>query len=351
MSFLLFVALLPAIALLVYVYHKDKADKEPIGLVVRVFLLGAVSGIVAALIEGVLIGLFEAVIPAGPLLIVVEYFIGVAAVEEACKYACLLTVRKNPAFDYVFDAIVYAVAAALGFAALENVFYVFDGGLEVAVVRAIFSVPGHMADGVVMGVFFGLARQRELHGNASGARTYYWLAFLLPVLEHGFYDAALSFESDFAALGALGVDIVFIIIAFVIVHNISKNDSRLSPDGAQAAMPPAQQPFQPQWGSFRQDLPQQPLQQQQQWQQPMQQQWQQPMQQPMQQQWQQPMQQQWQQPMQQPVQQQWQQSVQQGQQPYVPQQGAYQQQPVVPPQQDPSQNGPTIRYSSDQHGQ
>ena len=35
---------MPAIVLLVYVYSKDKAEKEPIGLVVRLFILGAVAG-------------------------------------------------------------------------------------------------------------------------------------------------------------------------------------------------------------------------------------------------------------------------------------------------------------------
>ena len=229
MEILLVAALLPAIALMVYVYRKDKAEPEPAGLVLRVFLLGAVSGIVASIIENVLFGVFEAVIPAGTFLIIVEYFIGVAAVEEGCKYFCLNTVRKNPEFNYVFDAVVYSVAAALGFAALENVFYVFDGGLEVAFTRAIFSVPGHMADGVVMGVFFGLARQRELHGNTGGARTYYLLAWLLPVIEHGFYDSALSLESDLLALAAMGTDLAFIAIAFALIHNVSKNDAPLHP--------------------------------------------------------------------------------------------------------------------------
>lgn len=229
MNILLVAALLPAIALMIYVYNKDKVEKEPVGLVLRVFLLGAVSGLVAGLIENILFGVFEAVIPQGLLLIIIKYFIGVAAVEEGCKYFCLNTVRNRPEFDYVFDAIVYAVAAALGFAALENVMYVFDGGLEVALTRAIFSVPGHMADGVVMGTFYGLARKRELHGNKAGARTYYRLAFLLPVIEHGFYDCALSLESDGMALMALALDLVFIGIAFALVRNISKNDSRLHP--------------------------------------------------------------------------------------------------------------------------
>ena len=226
---LIIAALLPAIVLLVYVYHKDKVEKEPVRLIARVFFLGVVAGPVAAIIETLLINTFESVLPSGIVLLVLEFFVGVAMVEEALKYLALSTVKNNPAFNYVFDGIVYAVAAALGFAALENLLYVFDGGLEVALSRAIFSVPGHCADGVVMGCFFGLAKQREAHGNKSGATLFYVLAFLLPVIEHGFYDAALSTESDALVMVALVVELVFIVFAMILVHQVSKADSPISP--------------------------------------------------------------------------------------------------------------------------
>ena len=232
---LLVAALLPAVALMAYVYSRDKVEKEPAGLVARVFFLGAASGILAGIVEGLLIGAVEAVLPSGLVLVVVEYFVCVAAVEEACKFACLNTVKNNPAFDYLFDAVVYAVAAALGFAALENVFYVFDGGLETAVMRAVLSVPGHAADGVVMGVFYGMARQRELRGDKARATTLYWLAFLLPTIEHGFYDAALSLDDDSMALVAVLFDLAFIAIAFVLVKRAAAKDEPLRPRGSVSA--------------------------------------------------------------------------------------------------------------------
>lgn len=236
-TMLLIAALLPAIVLLLYVYHKDTVEKEPPKLIIRVFLLGVVAGPIAAIVETVLMNAFESALPAGLALLVLEYFVGVAAVEEALKYLALSTIKNNPAFNYVFDGIVYAVAAALGFAALENVLYVLDGGLEVAIQRAIFSVPGHCADGVVMGCFFGLAKQREMRGNKSGARMYYLLAFLLPVIEHGFYDCALSTENDLMVLLALAVELAFIIFAMTLVHRVSKTDA---PIGVANPTAPAQ---------------------------------------------------------------------------------------------------------------
>ena len=243
MTLLFIAALAPAVALMIYIYRKDKVEPEPIGLVLRVFFLGAASGLVASLIESILISAFEAAIPPGTLLLIVEYFVGVAAVEEACKYFCLNTVKNNPAFDYVFDAVVYSVAAALGFAALENVFYVMAGGIETAIMRAIFSVPGHAADGVVMGVFYGIARQHELHGRKAKATQFYWLAFLLPVIEHGFYDWALSTESDVMALVAMAFDLVFIAIAFVLVRKKSVTDEPLHPRAAAPSQAPVATPY------------------------------------------------------------------------------------------------------------
>ena len=255
-------ALLPAIALMLYVYKKDKAEPEPIGLVMRVFFLGAASGIVAGIVESILIGGVEGFMPDGLLRLFIEYFICVALVEELCKFGCLNTVKKNPEFNYVFDAVVYSVAAALGFAALENVFYVLDGGLETALVRAILSVPGHAADGVVMGVFYGLARQHELHGRTQKARTFYILSIALPVIEHGFYDAALSTENDFMALLAMVFDLAFIALAFVLVRRTAKKDEPLHPNmartNAPASMPSAMPgtPAPPMGGYAQQQAPQ-----------------------------------------------------------------------------------------------
>ena len=233
MNILLVAALLPAIVLLVYVYRKDTVEREPLGLVLRLFLLGALAGPLAAIVEGIAFDYFEAHVQPGTLRLFLEYFVGVAAVEEGFKYLFLNTVRNHPEFNYVYDGIVYGVAVSLGFAALENVLYVFDGGLEVALMRAIFSVPGHCAGGVVMGCLFGLAKQRAMHGQKSKARTYYLLAFILPTIEHGFYDAALSAESDLLALAALAIELAFIAFAMVLVKHMSKRDEPIHPNAVQ----------------------------------------------------------------------------------------------------------------------
>ncbi|MBO4352139.1 MAG: PrsW family intramembrane metalloprotease, partial [Eggerthellaceae bacterium] len=145
------------------------------------------------------------------------------------KYRFLNTVRHNPEFNYVFDGIVYAVAVALGFAALENVLYVFDGGIEVAISRAIFAVPGHAADGVVMGCFYGLARKYEMEGYKGKAFSHRVMALLFPILEHGIYDFSLSTGNETVAWFGLGLELVFIAIGMILVNRMSAHDQAISP--------------------------------------------------------------------------------------------------------------------------
>ena len=87
------------------------------------------------------------------------------------------------------DGIVYAVCVSLGFAAFENVMYLFsnmEDFLSVGVTRALFAVPGHFCDGVLMGYYYSKVR------FCSGATTKDQIMVLgAPIILHGLYDAIL----------------------------------------------------------------------------------------------------------------------------------------------------------------
>ncbi|MEI6062093.1 MAG: PrsW family glutamic-type intramembrane protease [Bacteroidota bacterium] len=98
-----------------------------------------------------------------------------------------ILVWRNPNFNEKFDGIVYAVSVALGFAAIENLFYVFsNNSLQVGLLRAFTAVPAHAIFGIVMGFYLGLAR----FGVQQRGK---WLlrAFTVPWLFHGIYDFLL----------------------------------------------------------------------------------------------------------------------------------------------------------------
>ena len=83
--FLLLAALVPAAFLMVQVYRLDRIEKEPPGLLLKLVLFGALSGLAAGAIEGALTRVLDVTLGGGMLRLVLENFLAVALVEEACK--------------------------------------------------------------------------------------------------------------------------------------------------------------------------------------------------------------------------------------------------------------------------
>jgi len=94
--------------------------------------------------------------------------LGAAVPEELFKFAVVVLVcMRSSEFDEPMDGIVYGAVASLGFATLENLFYVVgdEHSLRVAIMRAVTAVPGHAFMGAIMGYYAGQAR------FGAGSRT------------------------------------------------------------------------------------------------------------------------------------------------------------------------------------
>lgn len=183
---LLLLALAPAVILMMYVYFRDKYEKEPIKLILKGILLGAVIIFPVGLIENYIIGFGTglAKIPKAAF----DGFIVAGATEEAFKYfVVFILIWRNRNFNEKFDGIVYAVSVALGFATIENIFYVFsNNSMQVGLLRAFTAVPGHTIFGIVMGFYLGMARF-----SVYGKSKWLLMAFTVPWLLHGIYDFML----------------------------------------------------------------------------------------------------------------------------------------------------------------
>ncbi len=190
---LLLLALAPVCIILVYVYYRDKYEKEPLLLLFEGLVAGGVMvfpilyfeqkiQIIGASFTGIGLAFWSA-------------FMVAALVEEFFKFlAVYFLLWKNLNFNEEFDGIVYAVFVSLGFALVENVLYVFsnENGYQVGMMRAFTAVPAHALFGVMMGYRFGLAK------FVPSKRAWYLFAsFFVPFLFHGLYDFILMSRLPF----------------------------------------------------------------------------------------------------------------------------------------------------------
>ena len=120
------------------------------------------------------------------------------------------------------------MTSALGFAAIENVLYCMDGDIGTAVTRALLSVPSHAIDGVIMGYFFGVAKEAELAGDTKRRKRYLKLSVFMPMIEHGIYDSALSLDADWIFVFFFLFVIVVDVWAYKFVKKQSGQDRELS---------------------------------------------------------------------------------------------------------------------------
>lgn len=194
-GYLVLLAIAPAAFWLWYFYRKDRYEPEPLSWILIVYFLGIAVTIPVALVEGVM----AEVLPAFLIVVMVA-----PVVEETAKYLVVRkTVYRSVEFDEPVDGIIYAAAAGLGFATLENVLYVFSAlgtslvlALETGLVRALLSVPGHVLFSAMWGYSLGKARfiPEEKRPGVIAA------GLILAIASHALFNLLLYDAIGFAIL-------------------------------------------------------------------------------------------------------------------------------------------------------
>jgi len=188
---LLLIALAPILIILVYIYVRDKYEKEPIGLLIKALAVGALTVIPIIFVEKLLQA--KGIYLEGYYSVAYTAFVVAAFSEEVFKFIALyFLIWKNKDFNEKFDGIVYAVFISLGFASVENVMYVFQHGHATGITRALTAVPGHALFGVAMGYYFGMAKLSKENKMKN-----LLLALIVPVGLHGLYDFILMTEHKY----------------------------------------------------------------------------------------------------------------------------------------------------------
>lgn len=155
---LIIVSFFPGVLWVWFFYRKDKYQPEPISLVMKAFVYGAISVFPAAFVEAPFRSFIAGEAPdIARLFIVTTLVIGL--VEEMAKFiAVRLAVYDHQEFNEVVDGIIYAVAAGLGFAAVENLFYSARFGITVGLFRAFITDLAHASFSGIVGYHLGLAK-------------------------------------------------------------------------------------------------------------------------------------------------------------------------------------------------
>lgn len=223
MHLLIIAALAPVAVLLWQILRRDAANPEPPRMLAKAFLYGMVSTAVTFVLLPITEAIGDIVVQnINPLSAAFKQaFFSAALPEEGAKLLMLwLLLRNNPYFDERFDGIVYAVCVGMGFAAVENVLYLFsnyDSWLSVGIVRALFAVPGHFFDAVIMGYYYSHYHFGTRRNPATKA-----LILAAPVVAHGIYDGILfSYDIDD------GVAVVALILFLIFFNRLKKTGRRL----------------------------------------------------------------------------------------------------------------------------
>jgi len=169
---------------LVFFLLEDKQKPEPKIAITKTFILGMVSALAAA-------GISKAFLYIAPALGVIDYSvmsIGVhALIEELVKFlAVFIFISQTRYFDEPIDRIIYMITAALGFAVVENFFFIMGAAslaeiIKISVLRFVGATLMHSLSSGILGSMW--AQGRLLLGIILA--TLIHVAFNLLILDFG----------------------------------------------------------------------------------------------------------------------------------------------------------------------
>ena len=202
---LLLVTILPSILIVLFFVKSDRF-KEPTKQIVKVFFLGILITIPAYFLNTYLSEIWYATNASEGL---ISSFLTAAPVEEGLKLSVLyFFVYKMKDFNEPIDGIVYGVTVSLGFATLENIYYVYlladyfeTTSMALAILRSFSAIPAHAIFGVFMGYFFMKYAFIKKGDNLI-------FAFVIPFVLHGCYNLFAS--SNFI------ISLILILIAWIV---------------------------------------------------------------------------------------------------------------------------------------
>lgn len=212
--------ILPSLVWLSYYLRKD-VHPESNSNIIKIFLLGAFVTLPVFFIQIGLTFLLEKIAVPELLSSLLYWFLVIALTEELFKFLVVkLKVIRSPELDEPLDIMLYMVITALGFAALENILYLFspvsaisfadliNRTLIISFIRFIGATFLHTLCAATIGYFWAV-------GICKSQRRYLLIGFLIAVLLHGLYNFSIMNLEGLAKI-AIPVAILILLAYFVI---------------------------------------------------------------------------------------------------------------------------------------
>ncbi len=218
-------SVVPALGLAAYIWYADITTRQPLWLLVATFVLAVLFATFAVFTNAAGSAILRPIPVVGTVLF---FYLVVGPVEEAVK---LLAVRvlayRHRSFDAVIDGAVFGAVAGLGFAAIENAFYisgeiasigtegsVIAAGAGITTVRALVG-PGHVIYSAIAGYYLGLARFNPAYAGPLVVK-----GLLVASLAHATYNTTVGVVPGVVAvLYPIPVDVAF--VAYVVLFDLA----------------------------------------------------------------------------------------------------------------------------------
>lgn len=219
-------SVLPALLALVVVWRSDR-EREPIGMVLGTYALGAIFGGASFFIEhkaAEFTGLDVQTNVAGQVGALLFLFALVAPMREAMKVAACWGAFRSRYFDEPYDGVVYASSASLGFATLDNALILRSHPELVWIARTLLALPAHVFFACLWGWALGRAKQLRT------PNAYFPVLFVVAVFGHGLYTHFVYGRGPGAMLVAAPLLLAMGAITYFVGRDLIKAKSETDPD-------------------------------------------------------------------------------------------------------------------------
>lgn len=230
----IFLGVTPSLIWLFYYLGKD-IHPEPKKMILKIFLWGAVSTIPVLFIqiglENILIDVDKQINLSSLVYYLIYYFLIISLSEELFKYLVVkFKVLNSPEMDEPLDIMLYMAVSALGFAALENILYLFNSStglsiqelmkitLTLALVRFVGATFLHTLCSAVIGYAVAISLCDRKNRRAEAI-----FGVIIAVFLHGLYNLAIISLQGYNILIANGVILITLaILTFIGFERLKK---------------------------------------------------------------------------------------------------------------------------------